>query len=205
MAKQIYIVRHGQTDFNRQGIVQGSGVDASLNRLGQLQAEAFYNHFGHLGFDKVYISNLRRTRETVSRFLEHIPYERHDGLNEISWGVYEGKAVNPADKQVFQTLISNWEQGQLDVSLKGGESPNQVAKRQREFMPNLTERAEEEQVLVCTHGRAMRIFLCQLLKVPLNAMNRFPHQNVGLYHLEMTAPGNFRLLKENYTGHMDHI
>ena len=40
--KTIYLIRHGETDFNRQGIVQGSGVDSDLNELGLAQAEAFF-------------------------------------------------------------------------------------------------------------------------------------------------------------------
>ena len=43
VTKQLFIVRHGETDFNRQNIVQGSGVDKELNALGRLQAQNFTN------------------------------------------------------------------------------------------------------------------------------------------------------------------
>jgi probable phosphoglycerate mutase len=39
--KDIYLIRHGETDYNRMGVVQGSGIDADLNELGQRQAQAF--------------------------------------------------------------------------------------------------------------------------------------------------------------------
>lgn len=45
MTKYIYILRHGETDYNRRGIVQGSGVDAELNEYGRLQAEAFFRYY----------------------------------------------------------------------------------------------------------------------------------------------------------------
>ena len=54
--KEIYIVRHGQTDLNAQGIVQGKGVDAPLNELGQKQANAFYEAYKHVPFDALYSS-----------------------------------------------------------------------------------------------------------------------------------------------------
>ena len=40
--KEIYIIRHGETELNRLGIVQGRGVDSDLNDTGRAQAEAFY-------------------------------------------------------------------------------------------------------------------------------------------------------------------
>ena len=50
MPKEIYIIRHGETDYNRQGIVQGQGVDTSLNDLGRRQASAFFEHYRHIDF-----------------------------------------------------------------------------------------------------------------------------------------------------------
>ena len=55
MTKKIYITRHGQTDFNKKGIVQGSGVDSDLNETGRLQAEAFFKKFKDHPFDKLYV------------------------------------------------------------------------------------------------------------------------------------------------------
>ena len=67
--KTIYLIRHGETDFNRQGVVQGSGVDSDLNELGQAQAEAFFQAYQHIPFDKVYTSALKRTHQSVKKFL----------------------------------------------------------------------------------------------------------------------------------------
>ena len=50
--KTIYLIRHGQTDFNKQGIVQGSGVDSSLNDEGHAQARKFFEAYHHINFDK---------------------------------------------------------------------------------------------------------------------------------------------------------
>ena len=43
--REIFLVRHGETDFNKAGIVQGRGVNSSINENGQLQAKKFFEHF----------------------------------------------------------------------------------------------------------------------------------------------------------------
>lgn len=203
--KQVFIVRHGQTDFNKQGIVQGSGVDASLNDLGKRQAEAFHNAYGNHGFEKVYISKLKRTRESVAPFLANTPFEMRAELNEIGWGIFEGKQVTPKDRAVFKNLVAMWDLGQTHKAIEEGETPNEVAERQKQFLPTLTQKPEEEQVLICMHGRAMRIFICVLLGLPLSEMQKFPHNNLGLYHLEMNEMGHFSLLKENDISHLTYL
>lgn len=203
--KNIYIIRHGQTDFNLKGIVQGSGVNASLNAFGQQQAAAFHQHFNQVPFDKVYTSELIRTHESVKDFISEKPHEVYSELNEISWGVFEGKEVNAADKAVFTQLVDGWKQGDVHKALENGESPFDVAKRQKQFVPYLLERPDEEQVLICMHGRAMRIFLCVLLDLPLTEMDRFPHGNLCLYQLEMEPSGKMNLVKTNATEHLSHL
>jgi len=68
--KEIYLIRHGETAYNRLGVVQGSGIDAELNDLGKAQAQAFYEAYQHLPFQKIYISELQRTFQSVQAFIE---------------------------------------------------------------------------------------------------------------------------------------
>ena len=104
--KNIYLIRHGETDFNRQGVVQGSGVDSDLNALGEAQAEAFFQIYQHIPFDKVYTSALKRTHQSVKKFLDNnLTWEQHQGLNEISWGIKEGQIPNFEDDGYFQNLL----------------------------------------------------------------------------------------------------
>jgi broad specificity phosphatase PhoE len=118
--KTIYLIRHGETDFNRQGVVQGSGVDSDLNELGQAQAEAFFQHYQHIPFDKVYTSGLKRTHQSVNKFLQkNLLWEQHTGLNEISWGVREGKIPNNRDNEYYKILIDSWIAGETNMPSEG--------------------------------------------------------------------------------------
>ncbi|MGV3762409.1 histidine phosphatase family protein [Parapedobacter sp.] len=180
MEKTLYIIRHGQTDFNLKGIVQGRGIDSPLNEIGKKQAEAFYSHYRNVGFDKIYTSTLVRTHQTVAPFVG-IPTEQLAGLDEIGWGIYEGKEQTPDIMEGFVELTECWRTGELDRAVEGGETPNQLAARQRKALDHILSRPEEKTVLVCMHGRAMRVFLCLLIGQDIAAMDEFPHTNTALY------------------------
>lgn len=186
MAKKIiYLIRHGETEFNRKGAVQGRGIDAGLNETGQRQARAFYEKYRDTPFRKIYISSLKRTYQTSQGFIEAgIPYERHEGLDEISWGKAEGMTLEETGYETFKTLIEKWRDGETRAALEGGESPEQVAERQMEVMRKILSRKEEDLILVTMHGRAMRILLSRMLGFPLWEMDRFEHSNTCLYILE---------------------
>lgn len=182
--KTVYLIRHGETAFNRQGVVQGSGVDSDLNELGKAQAEAFFQHYQHIPFDKVYTSGLKRTHQTVNKFLaKNLPWEQHIGLNEISWGVREGKIPNNRDNEYYKVLIDSWIAGQTDMPSEGGESPADVIARQKPVIDLILSRPEEETILIAMHGRAIRILLTLLLERPLSEMDTFDHANLCLYKL----------------------
>jgi broad specificity phosphatase PhoE len=186
--KKIYLVRHGQTDYNLQGIVQGSGIDAPLNALGKLQAAAFYEAYRHIPFDAVLTSALKRSIESMEGFLlDGIRHETHAALNEINWGVKEGARITPESDITYYNLLQSWQRGDADAAIEGGESARQVAKRQLPILERLRSNQEEKNVLVCMHGRAMRILLCQLLKYDLRYMEAFEHHNLCLYVLADTG------------------
>jgi broad specificity phosphatase PhoE len=64
LEKEIFIIRHGETDFNQLGIVQGKGVNSSINAKGMQQAQAFFEAYRNENFEKIYISQLQRTAQT---------------------------------------------------------------------------------------------------------------------------------------------
>lgn len=187
-SKKVYLIRHGQTDYNLQNIVQGSGINSSLNATGQQQARLFFEHYKSVPFNKVYTSVLQRSIQSVQGFLDlGLPHEQHAGLNEIHWGTREGSRMTPEEDQYYFDILQTWRNGHSEVRIEGGESPDMVAARQRPFIDLMLSRPEEETVLICMHGRAMRIMLCNLLRYPLSCMDDFEHQNLCLYQLEYTG------------------
>ena len=68
--KTLYIVRHGQTELNRLGIVQGRGRDTDLNEEGRKQAGQFFEAYKNVHFNKIYISLLKRTQQSIQQFID---------------------------------------------------------------------------------------------------------------------------------------
>ncbi|MBK7465356.1 MAG: histidine phosphatase family protein [Saprospiraceae bacterium] len=96
MEKKLYILRHGETNENKAGIVQGQGIDSSLNELGLWQSLQFYNQYKSITFDKIITSGLRRSYQTLQHFeTTENEIQRDTRINEISWGEHEGKAGEP--------------------------------------------------------------------------------------------------------------
>lgn len=202
-ARHLYLVRHGQTEFNRQGRVQGAGVDSELNETGRQQAELLHQQYGHIPFGRLYASGLQRTQQTLEPFAQALGIrpEHRNALNEISWGTLEGQAASPEMRKAFHNTLQAWEQGQLDVALADGESPLEVAQRADQFIEELHDTWDGQPVLVCSHGRYLRILLCRLLGYPLSQMHLFVHENTGVNHLSRLMP-DYYPLRLNDTSHL---
>lgn len=195
------MIRHGQTDFNLKGIVQGSGVDSSLNDLGRRQASAFFDYHKDVPFDIVYTSRLKRSMESVAGFIDKgVPHVSLSGLNEINWGNREGVMITPEEDAYYHSVIRAWQNGETDLRIEGGESPEGVFNRQTAAIEEIIS-GYHENILVCMHGRAMRILLCQLLNYPLKCMDMFEHTNLCLYKIIFTG-SIFRIELFNATDHL---
>ncbi len=202
MDKEIYIIRHGETELNKLGIVQGRGVNSDLNDTGRAQAAAFYERYKDIPFEKVYTSNLVRTHQTVKGFIDSgMPWEQLSGLDELAWGEWEGKPNDENAIAAFKAIMESWDSGDYDAHFAGGESPNQVMIRLAEAMEVIKSHQDEKLVLVCMHGRAMRLLLCLLMKKPLSEMGDFPHLNTTLYRLQLTGD-DFTIIDFNNTDHL---
>lgn len=199
---EIYLIRHGETDYNRQRIIQGRGVDTALNEKGRMQARAFYHHYRDIPFERIFTSTLQRTHQSVQDFIATgIPWHQHPGLDEIDWGRHEGQKTSPALREDYKRVVGAWQAGRYHEKMGGGESALQLWARQKEWASALPA-YREERLLVCSHGRAMRALLCLLLDRPLSHMDQFSHANLTLYHLQSEDGKVFHLAKANDTTHL---
>lgn len=188
-------------------MVQGSGIDAPLNETGQQQANVFFEAYQDVKFDKIYVSNLIRTEQSVRQFIDGgIPYEALSGLREISWGIQEGVAFTPETSTLYQETTQRWTQGDIEARIEGGENPMEVAQRQQKAFEYILSKPDESEstILMCIHGRAIRILLCWMLNYPLSMMDNFPHNNLGLYVVNHTGT-QYAIEVFNETEHLKQL
>ena len=203
--KKIWLIRHGETAYNLEGKLQGSRVDTDLNQTGKKQAEAFFNKYQNIGFDKIYISPFKRTYQSVFKFIQKgIFFEKHAALNEIDWGPKDGKICDLQGPGSYLFTIQEWDKGNMSQKMEGGETPLEVQARQRKFLELIISRPDEKEILICMHGRAMRIMLSTMLNTPLDKMKQYKHNNLGLYILHY-ASGIFEIEVNNDTSHLAEI
>lgn len=201
--RKVILARHGETELNRLGIVQGSGVDPALNEFGEQQSDALFQALEHK-VDLVGSSGMLRAKQTAEPFVATgIPYFEDDRFREICWGEHEGKIAEPWMRADYQALMEAWDSGNLDASHRGGESALELASRLSAAWQSLIER-HFSSALVITHGRALRCLVCLLEGKPLSYMNTFEHANGGYYIVEEEM-GAWHISDYNRRDHLDAL
>ncbi len=163
---KIYVLRHGETDWNRQRLLQGRS-DIALNENGRRLAKETAEGMKDIPFDIVFTSPLKRAKETAQIVLNgrDIPVIEDERIMEISFGVYEGKPWRKTSEFSGDPNIYNFFNHPAQYrTVEEGESLEQLAKRTAEFMKDICsrEQLQDKTVLVSTHGAAARGLLNSL-------------------------------------------
>lgn len=188
---KIYLMRHGETDYNKQGLIQGR-LDIPLNengiRLAKLTKEGFEKEGLH--FDVAYCSPLIRARETAAILLEgtDTPVYYDDRVCEMNFGEGEGVRLkdiddNPKYKNI-QALFQN--PGAYNATEKG-ESYEALFARVDDFLKNeiYPKEGQCENILICCHGGIIRAFLAFLKKLEIGQFwnNHQPNCSVNIFEI----------------------
>ena len=202
----LYFVRHGETEYNRQGIVQGRGIDSTLNAQGRQQAEALGHRLKGVSFSSIYASPLRRTRQTAAILAQHhrqTPVQYLSDLEEMAWGIYEGEPPSEERDRVLDAMKKRWREGAHDEPIEGGESIRQVQERALRAVDHITAQENGSNVLIVTHGRFLRVVLASILdEYGLHKMHKLPHSNTAVNRIEYHG-NRFSADLLNCTAHLD--
>ncbi|MTI88429.1 MAG: histidine phosphatase family protein [Balneolaceae bacterium] len=202
--KQLFVVRHGETDNNKQRIIQGSGIDASINERGIRQAQAISESLQEHRIDRLICSSLKRTYETAQPLaeLKELQIERYPDLNEINFGILEGEKfteIQPAIEEIHQ----EWSNGNVKYAPDGGESPLRAFERAHQKVLEILESSEKESevIVLMVYGRLIRILLSEWLGLGLENMHKVEHQNGAINRL-IWYEGIFKAIELNKTDHL---
>lgn len=143
---KLFVLRHGETDENVSGIVQG-WQDTELSVKGHLQAKQAAEAFGEK-IDAIYTSDLKRSAQTAKYFrhkFPEVPYYEDARLRERFYGGVQGTQKDPSEWEVF------WSQCDT-LAVPGAETPEAYTKRVTSFLASLKAQYKEDNILIVTHG-----------------------------------------------------
>ena len=168
---KIYLIRHGETELNKQRRLQGQS-DILLNENGRRLAEITGRALSNVPFDYVFSSPLKRALETAELVIgnRNIPIVTDKRIQEISFGEYEGLCFHPENYNIPDKDFLNFFQApeRYKVPPKG-ESFQEVIARTGEFWREITEDTQyrDKTILVSTHGCALKAILANIRQTPL--------------------------------------
>lgn len=187
---QIRLARHGESEANFAGSLQGSRLDTPLSARGRKQAEALAIRLAEDGIDAVWTSPMARARETASIVAapHGLSVSIDADLVEFDWGIWSGRPFDGVLEQEVSSVRVRWQAGETDLAPSGGESPAKAALRAGRFLARL--RATDARApLVVAHGRFNRILMAVLLGRPLSRMDEIRQRNGSLSVFEWDGNG----------------
>lgn len=177
---KINVVRHGLTELNKQGKVNGQ-IDEPLAPEGIEQAKAAI-HLIPESITHIYTSALLRARQTAEIINSklNLPISIHDGLGEIHMGSLAGKAWTEMEEGL--ELKKRHRSVQFDYSTYGGESAADVKKRVRTFLEEIHGKHSDHEALLVTHGGIIRVL--HLLEHDQPLVNEIEHISLLTFDLD---------------------
>jgi alpha-ribazole phosphatase len=160
---KLFLVRHGQTDWNLTRRFQGQS-DVPLNETGRQQANALAGRLSNQSFDAIYSSDLRRAAETAGMICAS-KIHFGTGLREVNFGDWEGLTYDEI-KERYPDSLATWERNVYSSSPPNGETLEDLEKRVQSFLNDLIQKHNDQTVLVVAHGGVLQVLVCLALKLP---------------------------------------
>ncbi|WP_167549477.1 histidine phosphatase family protein [Thioalkalivibrio sp. ALJ1] len=185
----IYLVRHGQTDWNKEGRLQGD-TDNSLNATGRSQAYANAEALANVQVDHIYPSGLARAIETAEVFAARAPITPLTMLNERSRGKYEGEVAEEVADE-FRPRFTD-----LDDDMDGGESLSSIANRVGLATREIVASHPSGTVMIVGHSGVNPLVIAELIGIsPVKAIEEIRQGNDEVIKLKVFPNGHVSMWK----------
>jgi len=180
MSCRVYFIRHGETEWNALMKFQGQ-TDVPLSDRGRRQAELLGKRLAGEKFKGFYASDLKRAYETAEIISNHhgLPIETVPELRELNFGAWEG-LTNKEISTSFAEELKRWWDKPLSTRIPGGETLGEMVERSVAAIKKIVERHNGENVVVVSHGGAIRSIIGSVLEMDLNKYWRLRLDNACL-------------------------
>lgn len=200
MNKDIYLLRHAQSEYNEKGIFQGR-LDSDLTPLGFVQARLAAQEFLHKNIEVIYSSPQKRAYKTALTVADVLGLEVvvDERIRELSFGEYEGKhfwTLLEEEGELFRAWLSN----PLKNPLPTQEDFAGFRHRVESFLWDALEK-EHKNLLIVAHGGTLHALVCLALGLGLENLWNIHMDNTGITHLRYNS-GRFELKHLNRLCHV---
>lgn len=197
----IILVRHGETQWNRELVFRGR-KDIPLNERGLLQAQAIGEALRSKKIDAIYSSPLARAIETARPLSESLKIEikLHKGLVDANFGKWEGKAVSQVEKE-YPELFKIWKEKPWEIEFPAGESYKEIADRSYKALLDIAQAHKDQTVAIFTHRFILKVLVCEAIGLKKGFWNIF--LSTGSISELWYEDKKFVLAKLNDTSHLE--
>jgi probable phosphoglycerate mutase len=174
---ELWLVRHGETDWNLAGRFQGQ-TDIPLNEAGRLQALELARKLDKGQFGAIYSSDLKRAAETAGILSERLglPVTLDRRLREICFGKWEGQLAHQVRKEQPMALADD----PLNFRAPGGETLQEVSVRMATAADEIAAKFDGQRVWIVAHGMSLAALICLAEGQPLTEVSRHVPQNCAI-------------------------
>jgi broad specificity phosphatase PhoE len=174
----LYLIRHAETAFNRDGRVQGHS-ESRLSKLGIEQAKRVRARLDYIHFVGAYASPSGRTVQTARLALGGIEVQTREGLREINLGRWEGQRAENLRKR-YPREVEKWFHSPAAVRIPGAETVGQFRRRVTREMNKILKEHPGGEVAVVTHAGVICVYLTSLLGMSLDDLWSFKIRNASV-------------------------
>jgi broad specificity phosphatase PhoE len=206
MSTTIYLIRHGETDWNLNGRWQGH-TDVPLNELGYRQARLVAARLAATGpqFDAIYSSDLARAYQTAWEIgaAVKVAVQLLPSLREIDLGTWSGLTYDEI-RASYPTEIALLELGQ-DIPRGGAETLSALRKRVVEAVDAIAHHHRGETLALISHGGSIRMLLAHADSYSGDGFRRFPHIGNTSISIVRVGPDGWQLNQINDMAHLEEL
>jgi broad specificity phosphatase PhoE len=191
----IYLVRHGQTEWNRQRRVMGR-LAIPLSEVGIQQIQRLAASLKSWPIEEVVSSPLVRATESAQIIATALglPFEQIEGLTEVGVGKWEGRYWDELDSD---PIMKEFDRTPSKTRAPGGENLREVQKRAVRAIEESLRKGTSSRILVVSHADTVRAIIAHYIKIGLDRSRQLQIDNASVSLLQIN-PERFRLLFLNY-------
>ncbi len=201
---RIYLIRHGETEWNKKGLLQGHS-NVLLSPEGVHQAQLLAEHMPFHTVDAVYSSDLSRAVMTAKILAAKfdLPVIQESGFREVNFGDWEGRNLNELASDApdgFENFFTRPDKAHPP----NGETFLEAQARALIALDEVIDERDEQSVIIVSHGAVIRLLLCAALGMPIRKMWTISQFNmaVNIFRVDDDNP-TIELL--NSTLHLYHF